>query len=152
MWLIIFHSKIAGITSVWRFPALPLQCHTRLTLVANETTFLTWFRFSMSLSSIGVVIAQTARIQHIVHPEREHEIKYSVLGVPQAAACQGAAIVVILIGAYRFFRQEKAMIRRKARIGGWELHLFFAVILAMLATFFCFVFFVDIINIPKYFD
>lgn len=67
---------------------------------------------------MGVVIAQMSKIQHTVHPERKHEIKYNVLGTPQAAVCQCIAVAIILVGAYRFFKQQDAMLHGAARIHG----------------------------------
>ena len=77
-----------------------------------------YVRLSISFSAMGVVIAQMSRIQHTVHPERKHEFKYKVLGIPQAAVCQGIAIAVVFVGAYRFFKQEYAMLHGHARING----------------------------------
>lgn len=98
--------------------------HDSLTLVpANETTFLSWLRFSMSLSSTGVIIAQMSQVQRAVHPDRERQWKYYILGVPQGCICQGVAILFVVIGALRFFRSEQALLRGRARTNGWDLWL-----------------------------
>lgn len=104
---------------------------TCLTFVANERTFHAWLRLSMSLSATGVVIAQMSRIQQAVHPAREHEIKYYVLGVPQAVTCQLLAMFIIFVGACRFFKHESAIKRGQAHVGGWEVLLTAGLILAV---------------------
>jgi uncharacterized membrane protein YidH (DUF202 family) len=104
---------------------------TCLTCIANERTFHAWLRLSMSLSATGVVIAQMSKIQHAIHPDRKHEIKYYVLGVPQAAVCQLLAMVIIVIGACRFFKQEHAIKRGQAHSGGWEVLMTAGLILAV---------------------
>ena len=92
-------------------------------VTANERTFHAWLRFSMSLSSTGVVIAHMSQIQCTVHPNREREWKYYILGVPQGCICQGVAIIFVAIGAVRFFKQEQVMMRGRVRTNGWELWL-----------------------------
>ena len=84
---------------------------------------------------MGVVIAQMSRIQRTVHPIREHEIKYYVLGVPQAAICQVIAIIVMAVAVFRFFKHERAIKRGKAHVGGWD--LLFTGALIMLVSWWC---------------
>lgn len=64
-----------------------------------------------------------SQIQRTVHPDREREWKYYILGVPQGCICQGIAIIFVAIGAARFFKQEQAIMSGRARINGWELWL-----------------------------
>ena len=97
--------------------------------LANERTFHAWLRFSMSLSTTGVVLAQMSQIQRAVHPSREREFKYFVLGAPQACICQAAAIVVLLMGFIRFWKQERAMLNGFVRVSGWELWVAFGLLL-----------------------
>lgn len=54
---------------------------------------------------------------------------FIVLGIPLSCTCTGAAIVVNLLGTYRFWRQQNAMLRGKILGGGWELLAVFAVVL-----------------------
>lgn len=42
--------------------------------------------------------------------------------------CTGAAILVNALGAYRFWRQQNAMLRGKVLCGGWELQVTLAVV------------------------
>ena len=48
---------------------------------------------------------------------------YFTLGKPLAALFQIAAIIVITIGAHRFWRQQMNMSRGKVWAGGWEIYV-----------------------------
>jgi uncharacterized membrane protein YidH (DUF202 family) len=67
----------------------------------------------------GVITAQLFRLQHSIHPNPE--IGFYVIGVPVGAAFIGVGMVVLLIGAYRFWRQQHAMLRGTVYAGGWEI-------------------------------
>jgi uncharacterized membrane protein YidH (DUF202 family) len=67
----------------------------------------------------GVIIAQLFRLQHSINPNPS--IGFFVLGVPLAAMFIGAALLVVLVGAYRFWKQQHAMVRGKVHAGGWEI-------------------------------
>jgi uncharacterized membrane protein YidH (DUF202 family) len=67
----------------------------------------------------GVITAQLFRLQHSMNPNSD--IGFYVIGVPLAATFIAIGMVVLLIGAYRFFKQQHAMIRGKVHAGGWEL-------------------------------
>lgn len=73
------------------------------------------------LSMTGIIVAQLFRLQHTANPNLN--LGFFVLGVPVAAAFIGLAILVLLIGAYRFWRQQRAMIRGKVYAGGWDISL-----------------------------
>ncbi|KAK5278607.1 hypothetical protein LTR16_008431, partial [Cryomyces antarcticus] len=68
---------------------------------------------------IGVTIAQLFRIQHA--PSPSPVFGYFILGKPLAAVFEGAAILMTLLGAYRSWRQQNAMVRGKVWAGGWEI-------------------------------
>lgn len=74
----------------------------------------------MALSVVSVIIAQLFRLEHAQNPSRV--FGYFILGIPLACVCIGAAIVVLLLGAYRFWRQQNAILRGKVRVGGWEIN------------------------------
>ncbi len=82
---------------------------------------------------LGVVIAQLFRLQHTIKPEPS--IGFYVIGVPLATVCNGAAVVVVLLGAYRFWRQQNALIRGKIHAGGWDLNLIGLVVLLVSVWF-----------------
>ena len=86
----------------------------------------------------GVITAQLFRLQHSVSPDPT--IGYFVLGVPLAASFLVSGMVVLLIGTYRFWRQQGAMIRGKIYAGGWEITAI--MVLSILVSGLLFFFFV----------
>jgi len=48
---------------------------------------------------------------------------FYVLGKPLACICQGAAIYTLMIGAFRTWRSQNAIVRGKAITGGYEILL-----------------------------
>jgi len=99
---------------------LPIIYLLLLSFVALERTFLGYLRTSLALSMVAVIIAQLFRLQHVETPNRV--FGFFALGIPLACVCTGAAIVVLLLGAYRFWRQQNAMLRGKIHAGGWEMN------------------------------
>lgn len=89
-------------------------------LLALERTFLGYLRTSLALSVLSVIIAQLFRLQHSQNPNRV--FGYFTLGIPLACVCIGVAILILLLGAYRFWRQQNAILRGKVLAGGWELN------------------------------
>ena len=78
---------------------------------------------------VGVVVAQLFRLQHSVNPDME--LGYYVVGIPLGATFISASIFVLLVGAYRFWRQQNAMLRVKAIAGGWEIIAIMALSIAV---------------------
>lgn len=70
---------------------------------------------------LGIVTAQLFSLQRSVDPEHDPIFGYHTLGKPLAGLFQSAAIVVILIGGHRFWRQQMNMARGKVWAGGWEI-------------------------------
>lgn len=68
---------------------------------------------------LGVLIAQLFRLQHTEDPDLV--LGFFILGIPLACTCVAAAIVVILLGGFRFWRQQNAILRGKINARGWEL-------------------------------
>ncbi|KAI5246103.1 hypothetical protein E4T43_02771 [Aureobasidium subglaciale] len=101
----------------------PKSWRRQLTLfyVANERTFLAYQRTSLALSMLGIVTAQLFSLQHLPDPASDPVFGYHTLGKPLAALFQSAAIVVILIGGHRFWRQQMNMARGRVWAGGWEI-------------------------------
>lgn len=87
--------------------------------LANERTFLGFLRTSVALSMMGIVVAQFWRLEHSIDPSEV--FGYYILSKPLAGILQGAALCVILIGGFRFWRQQSAMAIGKVHAGGWEL-------------------------------
>jgi uncharacterized membrane protein YidH (DUF202 family) len=88
---------------------------------ALERTFLGYLRTSLALSMIGVTVAQLFRLQH--NPNPNPIFGFYVLGKPLACICQAAAIYCLILGAYRTWRIQAAMVRGKAISGGIEIVL-----------------------------
>ena len=88
--------------------------------LALERTFLGYLRTSLALCMISVIIAQLFRLQHVQNPDKV--FGFFVLGIPLACICIGAAIVVLVLGAYRCWRQQNAILRGKVHAGGWDLN------------------------------
>ncbi|CAL3972661.1 unnamed protein product [Diplocarpon coronariae] len=86
--------------------------------LALERTFLGYLRTSLALSMLGTIVAQLFRIQHA--PVPNSQFGFFVLGKPLAFICQGTAIYVMLIGAFRTWRLQNAIVRGKAITGGYE--------------------------------
>ena len=87
---------------------------------ALERTFLGYMRTSLALSMASVIIAQLFRLEHAQNPNKT--FGYFTLSIPLACVCIGAAFIVILLGAYRFWRQQNAILRGKVHAGGWEIN------------------------------
>jgi hypothetical protein len=66
----------------------------------------------------GVLIAQLYRIQHAANPNPN--LGFYVIGIPLSAAFIAVGIFVLLIGSYRFWRLQSALIGGHALAGGWE--------------------------------
>ncbi|KAL1631367.1 hypothetical protein SLS54_000126 [Diplodia seriata] len=87
--------------------------------LALERTFLGYLRTSIALSMTGVMIAQLMRLQHAPNPDPHYG--YHALGKPLAAVFIIAAIAMVILGAFRFWRQQNAIVRGKVFAGGWEI-------------------------------
>lgn len=68
---------------------------------------------------LGIVTAQLFSLQN--SPESDPGFGYHALGRPLATLFQAAAVVVILIGGHRFWRQQMNMARGTVWAGGWEI-------------------------------
>jgi uncharacterized membrane protein YidH (DUF202 family) len=109
-------------TTWWsRHVNIKVDVATRRDHLALERTFLSYLRTSLALSMIGVTIAQLFRLQH--SPAPSAIFGYFVAGEPLAGCFIAAAVVVVLVGAVRFWRQQTAMVRGKVWAGGWEVYL-----------------------------
>lgn len=102
--------------------------------LALERTFLGYLRTSLLLVVTGVVIAQLFRLQHSPHPHPH--FGFYKIGKPLSAAFICMGIVVVLIGAIRFWRLQNALVRGKAIAAGWEVSLVMGLVGSlMLGTF-----------------
>lgn len=91
--------------------------HTNHLQIALERTLLAYIRTSVVIAMQGVLIAQLFRLQ-----QPGDRLKFYVAGKPLAVTCHCIAILVALIGAYRFWRQQGAISAGKVHAGGWEMN------------------------------
>jgi len=89
---------------------------------------------------LGVLVAQLFRLQH--SPTTNPVFGFYVLGKPLACICQGIAIYALLLGAFRSWRHQHAIIRGKAIAGGFEI-----VLLGLGTLLVCLLFFVLLIAV-----
>ncbi|OQE11951.1 hypothetical protein PENFLA_c067G08953 [Penicillium flavigenum] len=87
---------------------------------ALERTFLAYVRTSLVVAQQGVLIAQLFRLQAAA--ALADRLGFRRVGTPLSVACHCVAILVALVGAYRFWRQQNAIARGKIFAGGWELN------------------------------
>ncbi|OQE28870.1 hypothetical protein PENSTE_c003G08112 [Penicillium steckii] len=87
---------------------------------ALERTFLAYIRTSVVIAMQGVLIAQLFRLQR--SDSNEDRLKFYEVGIPLSVACHCVAVIVALIGAYRFWRQQSAVSLGKVHAGGWEVN------------------------------
>ena len=92
------------------------------TITALERTFLAYIRTSTVIAMQGVLVAQLFRLQRPPERANSHHLSFYEVGIPLSVACHIVAIIVALVGAVRFFRQQNAVVRGKVHAGGWELN------------------------------
>ncbi|KAF2421000.1 hypothetical protein EJ08DRAFT_597951 [Tothia fuscella] len=110
-----------GIVKWWqRQISVKVDVKGRRDHLALERTFLGYIRTSLAFSMLGVLITQLFRLQHTYFPDET--FGFYVVGIPLGTIFIFAAIVIVLIGAFRFWRQQSAMGRGKVWAGGWEIN------------------------------
>lgn len=87
---------------------------------ALERTFLGYIRTSTVFAMQGVLVAQLFRLQQT--PGKFDHLTFYDVATPLSVACHGIAIVIALVGAIRFWRQQFAISRGKVYSGGWEVN------------------------------
>ncbi|CDM33097.1 hypothetical protein DTO013E5_5712 [Penicillium roqueforti] len=87
---------------------------------ALERTFLAYLRTSLTVAQQGVLIAQLFRLQ--AAEELADRLGFGQVGTPLSVACHCVAIIVALVGAYRFWRQQNAIARGRVYAGGWDMN------------------------------
>ncbi|KAI8939860.1 hypothetical protein NX059_003594 [Plenodomus lindquistii] len=116
--------------------------------LALERTFLGYLRTSLILVMTGVLIAQLFHLQHSPTPNGNYG--FHVIGRPLSAVFIGMAIVVLLIGAVRFWRIQRLLLGGKTLTGGWEVLAVMGLSVLLLVGTFALVLGVDIDK--TYFD
>ncbi|KAL2423651.1 hypothetical protein ABEF95_000972 [Exophiala dermatitidis] len=75
--------------------------------LANERVFLAYIRTSATIANLAVVILQLYRLKH--NPPPHGKLSDYAIGVPVAAASLVTAVIVAIVGAWRFFVCQNAM-------------------------------------------
>lgn len=97
--------------------AVPFKyCRDHLAL---ERTYLGYVRTSVALSMIGIVIAQ---LYPQTPPGKQEPggLNFVKLAKPMSASFVAASLLVTIFGAWRFGRQQGAMVRGRIVTGSWE--------------------------------
>jgi len=102
--------------------------------LALERTFLGYLRTSLAISMLGILVAQLFRLQH--SPTANPIFGYYVIGKPLACICQALALLTLLLGAFRAWRLQHAIVRGKTLTGGFELVLIGLGVLLLSVLFF----------------
>jgi uncharacterized membrane protein YidH (DUF202 family) len=90
----------------------------------------------------GIITAQVFHLQHTTSPNSD--FGFYKIGKPLSVTFISLAIFVMLVGAVRFWRLQRALVRGKALAGGWEVLLVMGVSVSLLAGTFALVLGVDI--------
>lgn len=69
---------------------------------------------------LGVTVAQLYRLEHVAQPNSV--LGYFLLSKPIAGTFQCSAMLMNVLGAIRFFRQQQRMSVGKVLAGGWEIY------------------------------
>ncbi|KAH8679881.1 hypothetical protein BGZ60DRAFT_369765, partial [Tricladium varicosporioides] len=112
--------------------------------IALERTFLGYLRTSLALSMMGILVAQLFRLQH--SPTPNFHFGFFILGKPLSCVCQGFAIYTLVIGAFRTWRSQNAIVRGKAISGGFEIVALALGICIFLLLFFSILVAVDVLK------
>lgn len=80
----------------------------------------------------GVIVAQLFTLQGTA--PTNSSLTYAIVGKPLAAACQGVAMYILILGAYRWWRQQKTMLRGNVIVGGFELYLIGLIVMLVCPT------------------
>lgn len=110
--------------------------------LALERTFLAYLRTSLILVMTGVIIAQLYHLQRSATPNPRYG--FYVIGGRLSAVFIATAIVVLLVGAARFWRIQRRLLRGKTLTGGWEVMLIMGLTALLLIGTFALVLGVDI--------
>ncbi|KAF8244926.1 hypothetical protein K440DRAFT_635537 [Wilcoxina mikolae CBS 423.85] len=109
---------------------------------ALERTYLSYYRTSLVLCFLSVLIAQLQVLQRAPHPDPH--FGFYVLGKPLAASLIVCAIFVSVMGWVRWWHWQKTLLRGKAMAGGWEVKAVGGVVGLLMVVIFGLVLAVDV--------
>ncbi|CAE7000520.1 hypothetical protein PTNB85_08945 [Pyrenophora teres f. teres] len=132
-----------GIVKFWTMQiSLTIEEGAHRDHLALERTFLAYLRTSLLLAMMGIVVAQLFHLQH--SPTPNAHFGFHKIGIPLAVACICMAIVVVLVGAVRFWRLQTKLTQGKALAGGVEVLLILGLVGMLLVGTFGLVLGIDI--------
>ncbi|KAH7375241.1 hypothetical protein B0T11DRAFT_7369 [Plectosphaerella cucumerina] len=99
--------------------------------LAVERTFLAYLRTALMSAIVGTLVAQL-----FVLEEGDSGFGYLAVGRPLASLCLVFSICTVVLGAFRAWRHQDAMIRGKALSGGFEIVSLGIICLVMVCVFF----------------
>ncbi|KIW56148.1 hypothetical protein PV05_04830 [Exophiala xenobiotica] len=111
------------------YVSLDAPLATRRDHLSNEQTFLAWLSVADGMSLLGIVIAQISKIQQFLEPEGTYTTHHHALGKTQACICHLAAILILFVGAWRFFRHQREVTTGLAKLRLWGIYLVGTVVL-----------------------
>lgn len=83
----------------------------------------------------GVLIAQLFRLQRLPPEKSTSKLGFYEVGIPLSVSCHSVAVLVAILGAYRFWKQQNAVSKGRVYAGGWELN-FIGVLVALVSSTF----------------
>lgn len=104
---------------------VPLEaCRDHLAL---ERTYLAYFRTASAFATFGVAVAQLFRLKDnsLRSPHETELVDYSK---SVGSAMQAIAVFTILLGAFKWQRQQRRMAEHKIKAGGWEVWIVFGML------------------------
>ncbi|KIW83534.1 hypothetical protein Z517_02779 [Fonsecaea pedrosoi CBS 271.37] len=101
--------------------------------ITNEETFISWFDFGFGMAGFGMVVLQFGILDGRLLGST------NAAQVAKAMACTSfvIAILSVVVGAYRFFRQQDALFHGQVCLGGLSMFSFvllFSVVLVVSAV------------------
>ncbi|KAF5672540.1 hypothetical protein FHETE_3674 [Fusarium heterosporum] len=112
--------------------------------LANERTFLGYLRTSVMMSMVGTLVAQLFILQHEGY--HAHGLGYFVTGRPLAMTCYVFSVGTIILGATRTWRHQRTLMRGKALVGGFEIHLLGICSMLLILVFFSLLLGIDVVK------
>ncbi|KAJ1928110.1 hypothetical protein IWQ60_002370 [Tieghemiomyces parasiticus] len=92
---------------------LPNQGSVARDHLANERTFLAWFRTSTALLTVGVAVTQLFQIRTIIENDPDHEshqaAQEAAIGKGMGLAFGVLSVIVLGIGTMRYFKTQRLM-------------------------------------------
>jgi len=80
-------------------------------LLGNEATWHIWLGLSVATSWLGIAVARM--VSKAVQPDHYHMLHHA------ACICQAISVVILLIGTYRFFREQSVTNGTGKRASQW---------------------------------